>query len=141
ELQEAQNRIMVVRAEALAKRQEAMEKKGDRPNIFFYSDKGDNKQYKIKKTIKIKLPKSTKIKMDVRHGEVKLAENTTDMNANLSYATLVASTIDGDKTYIDASYSPVSVQKWNYGRLKADYSENVTIKEVGDLTVNSTFSD
>lgn len=141
ELQEAQNRIMVVRAEALAKRQEAMEKKGDRPNIFFYSDKGDNKQYKIKKTIKIKLPKSTKIKMDVRHGEVKLAENTTDMNATLSYATLLASTIDGDKTYINASYSPVSVQKWNYGRLKADYSENVTIKEVGDLTLNATFSD
>ena len=79
--------------------------------------------------------------MNVRHGEVKLAENTHNMNANLSYATLLATTIDGDKTYINASYSPVSVQKWNYGQLKTDYSDKVTINEVGNLTLSATSSD
>ena len=142
EVQEAQDHIMEVREEALAKRKEAIAgKREDRPNIFFYSDKGNNKNYKIKKTIKIKLPKSTKIKMNVRHGEVKLAENTHNMNATLSYATLLAATIDGDKTFINASYSPVSVQKWNYGRLRTDYSDKVNINEVGSLTLNATFSD
>ncbi|MEZ4970331.1 MAG: hypothetical protein R2814_11890 [Flavobacteriaceae bacterium] len=53
----------------------------------------------------------------------------------------MAETIDGDKTYIDASYSPVSVQKWNYGQLKADYSDKVDIGEVENLTLSATFSD
>ena len=79
--------------------------------------------------------------MNVRHGEVILAENTKNLSATLSYSSLLATTIDGDKTYIDASYSPVSVQKWNYGQLKADYSEKINIKEVENLTLNATFSD
>lgn len=111
------------------------------PNVFYSIKKGRDKNLKVKKTIKIKLPKSTKIKMNVRHGEVILAENTKNLSATLSYSSLLATTIDGDKTYIDASYSPVSVQKWNYGQLKADYSEKINIKEVENLTLNATFSD
>jgi len=111
------------------------------PNVFYSIKKGGDKNIKVKKTIKIKLPKSTKIKMNVRHGEVILAENTKNLSATLSYSSLLATTIDGDKTYIDASYSPVSVQKWNYGQLKADYSDKVNIKEVENLTLSATFSD
>lgn len=111
------------------------------PNVFYSIKKGGDKNLKVKKTIKIKLPKSTKIKMNVRHGEVILAENTKNLSATLSYSSLLAETIDGDKTYIDASYSPVSVQKWNYGQLKADYSDKVDIGEVENLTLSATFSD
>jgi hypothetical protein len=111
------------------------------PNVFYSIKKGRDKNLKVKKTIKVKLPKSTKIKMNVRHGEVILAETTKNLSATLSYSSLLATNIDGDKTYIDASYSPVSVQKWNYGQLKADYSEKVNIKEVENLTLNATFSD
>ncbi len=68
--------------------------------------------------------------MNVRHGEVKLAENTNNIDATLSHASLLAATIDGDKTMVMASYSPVSVEKWNYGQLHTDYSENVDLKEV-----------
>ncbi|MCK0147542.1 hypothetical protein MWU78_17945 [Arenibacter sp. F26102] len=111
------------------------------PNVFYSIKKGGDKNFKVKKTINIKLPKSTKIKMNVRHGEVILAESTKNLSAILSYSTLLASTIDGDKTNIDVSYSPVSVQKWNYGQLKADYSDKVNIKEVENLTLSATFSD
>jgi hypothetical protein len=111
------------------------------PNVFYSVKKGGDKNLKVKKTIKIKLPKSTKIKMNVRHGEVILAENTKNLSATLSYSTLLATIIDGEKTYIDASYSPVSVQKWNYGQLNADYSDRVNIKEVENLILNATFSD
>lgn len=117
------------------------EREHNAPHVFYSIKKGVEKNLKVKKTIKIKLPKSTKIKMNVRHGEVILAENTKDLNATLSYSSLLATTIDGDKTYIDASYSPVSVQKWNYGQLKADYSDKVNIREVENLTLNATFSD
>ena len=78
--------------------------------------------------------------MNVRHGEVKLAENTKNLRATLSHASLLAATIDGDKTTIKASYTPVSVQKWNYGQLQANYSELVNLKEVLNLRMNATSS-
>ena len=87
------------------------------------------------------MPKSVKIKMNVRHGEVKLAENAKNINAKLSYATLLASTIDGDATIISASYSPVSVQQWNYGQLQTSYSDRVDLKEVLNLRLSATSSD
>ena len=109
-------------------------------NTFYFSNNGASKNIKIKKTIKITLPKSIKIKMNVRHGEVKLAENTRNLKATLSHSNLFGDTIDGNETMITASYSPVSVQKWKYGNLKADYSEHVTIDEVLFLNLSSTFS-
>ncbi|WP_041632639.1 hypothetical protein [Maribacter sp. HTCC2170] len=156
---EAQERRMEEQAEAMEKRAEAMEKRAVEmekkreklfeerrnnetdSNIFYYSSEGENKKYEVKKTIKIKMPKGTKIKMNVRHGEVKLAGNTKNINARLSYSTLLAATIDGDETIIKTSYSPVSVQKWNYGLLQADYSENVDLNEVLNLRLSTTSSD
>lgn len=112
----------------------------NRPSIFYRSSSDGHKNYKVKKTLKIKMPKSMKIKMNVRHGEVKLAENTKNINATLSHANLFAATIDGDKTTIMASYTPVSVQQWNYGQLQANYSELVNLKEVQNLRMNATSS-
>lgn len=111
------------------------------PNIFYFNSNGREGNIKIKKTIKIKMPKSVKLKMNVRHGEVKLAENTKNLKATLSHARLLATNIDGDDTTILASYSPVSVQQWYYGQLQADYSENVDLKEVHNLILKSTSSD
>ncbi|WP_159076330.1 hypothetical protein [Flagellimonas amoyensis] len=110
------------------------------PNVFYFSSDGENKEYKVKKRIKIKMPKYLKLNMNVRHGEVKLAANTKNINASLSYASLHAPTIDGDRTYIRASYSPVVVQQWNYGKLKTDYSDKVNLKEVVELDLSSVSS-
>ncbi|WP_396635098.1 hypothetical protein [Maribacter sp. R86514] len=113
----------------------------DVPNIFYYANEGEQKNFKIKKTIKISLPKSTRIKMDVRHGEVKLAENTKNLNANLSHSSLWAVTIDGEETTVSAAYTPVSVQKWNYGQLSTSYSEEISLSEVVQLQLQATSSD
>ncbi|MBT8321675.1 MAG: hypothetical protein KJO90_08430, partial [Eudoraea sp.] len=113
---------------------------GDAPTIFYRSE-GKNKSFKVKKSIKIKMPKSTKLDMNVRHGEVKLAENTKNMQATLSYSRLLASTIDGDETNILASYSPVEVQRWNYGKLNTRFSEAVSLRDVQHLTLVATSSD
>ena len=156
---EVQEERIEARAEAMEKRAESMARRADEmaerrehlfeerehrenaPNIFYYSSDGENKKFKIKKTIKIKMPKGTKIKMNVRHGEVKLAGNTKNINARLTYSTLLAATIDGDETSITTSYSPVSVQKWNYGLLQADYSDHVDLNEVLNLRLSTTSSD
>ena len=111
-----------------------------RPGIFYLSTDGKNKNYKVKKKIKIKMPKSIRLQLNVRHGEVKLAEHTKNINATLSYSRLQAATIDGDKTTIVASYSPVSVQNWNYGQLRTDYSDGVWLREVKNLHLNANSS-
>ncbi|WP_281542748.1 hypothetical protein [Maribacter aestuarii] len=111
------------------------------PNIFYFSTDGESKNYKIKKMIKIKMPKSTRLKMNVRHGEVKLAENTRNLNATLSHSSLWATTIEGNQTNVSASYSPVKVQKWNYGQLQTKYSKDVSLAEVLDLQLRATSSD
>ena len=110
------------------------------PNVFYFSSDGKHKEYKVKKRIIIKMPKYIKVKMNVRHGEVKLAENAKNINASLSYASLLASTIDGANTDIRVSYSPVVVQNWNYGSLRTDYSDKVNLKEVKQLKLNSVSS-
>ena len=51
-------------------------------NIFFLSNGGKN--LKIKKTIKIKMPKKAKLKLNVRHGEVTLASTSENIHAKLS---------------------------------------------------------
>ena len=110
--------------------------------VFFYQarDGQGGKNLKIKKTIKIRMPKSVKLKMNVRHGEVKLAENTRDLRATLSYARLHAATIDGPGTKIIASYSPVTVTHWNLGSLRTDFSDNVALNEVKNLTLQANSS-
>lgn len=151
---EARAKIMEKRAEALEKRVDVRVNRNKNnsifittddddvePNIFYFSSDGENKNYKVKKTIKVKMPKGMKMKMNVRHGEVKLAENTKNLNAIISHSSLWAAIIDGDQTEIKASYSPVSVQKWNYGQLQVNYSEAVDLKEVGNLRLTSTSSD
>ena len=110
-------------------------------STFYFSTNGASKNFNVKKTIKITLPKSIKMKMNVRHGAVKLAETTRNLKATLSHSNLSGDTIDGRGTMITASYSPVRVQKWNYGNLNADYAEYVAIDEVLYLNLNSTSSD
>ncbi|MBR9853010.1 MAG: hypothetical protein GYB37_00300 [Algicola sp.] len=110
------------------------------PNVFYFSSEGKHKEYKVKKRIIIKMPKYIKLNMNVRHGEVKLAENAKNINASLSYASLLASTIDGANTDIRVSYSLVTVQNWNYGSLSTDYSERVNLKEVNELRLKSVSS-
>ncbi len=110
------------------------------PNVFYFSSDGKYKEYKVKKRIIIKMPKYIKLNLNVRHGEVKLAENTKNINASLSYASLLASTIDGANTDIRVSYSPIVVQNWNYGSLSTDYSDEVNLKEVKELKLNSVSS-
>ncbi|MBO0329323.1 hypothetical protein [[Muricauda] lutisoli] len=110
------------------------------PNVFYFSTDGKHKEYKVKKRIIIKMPKYIKVNMNVRHGEVKLAENAKNINASLSYASLLASTIEGTNTDIRVSYSPVVVQNWNYGSLSTHYSEKINLKEVKELKLNSISS-
>jgi hypothetical protein len=108
--------------------------------VFYMRGEGGNRNFTIKKTIKIKMPKGARLQLNVRHGEVKLADNALNTKATLSYARLLATNIDGENTNIQARYTPVAVKRWNGGRLQADYSEGVQLDEVVELSLDANSS-
>ncbi len=94
----------------------------------------------VSKTIKVNIPKGAKLRLNIRHGDLKLAENAKDVRASLSHTKLSANTIEGNNTYIKASYSPVSIRQWNSGRLVVNYVKNCRIQNAKNLLVNADSS-
>ncbi|WP_335966608.1 DNA-binding protein [Galbibacter sp. PAP.153] len=142
--EEAHKQAEKARKQVMKARQQAIEyRSGDAsgaPNVFFYrSDSGD-KNLKVKKTIKIKMPKGAKLKMNVRHGEVTLADNSSTINATLSYSRLHASNVIGKNSVIHASYSPILVDNWHQGELQVNYVESVSLKDVNSIKLTSKSS-
>lgn len=95
---------------------------------------------KVKKTIKIKMPKGAKLKVNVRHGEIEFAANINNLKADLSHTKFTAHSINGSSTSINASYSPIYVTHWNLGELNIKYVENVDLVNVKQLVLNSNSS-
>ncbi len=95
---------------------------------------------KVKKTIKIKMPKDAKLKVNVRYGELKFASNIDNLKATLSHTKLMANSINGSKTSINASYSPIFVNSWNLGTLNLNYVKNAEIDNVKRLMLTSNSS-
>ncbi len=96
---------------------------------------------KIKKTIKIKMPKKAKLKLNVKHGELKMVSIISNSKGNVDYGTLLAKNIDGSDTSINVSYSNVSIDEWKEGELKLNYVEKAVLKNVNELVLNSVSSD
>ena len=113
-----------IKAEEMEKQLESMERKNS----------------KVRKTIKIKMPKDTKMKVNVRHGDLKFAAVINNLKADLSHSSLLAERIDGSETSINASYSPVLVSNWDAGELKIKYIEDVLLKKVKTLVLYSNSS-
>ncbi len=95
----------------------------------------------IKRTIIIKMPKDAKLELNVRHGELKLAENVQNLKANLNYTKLTANSIDGAKTSIIAAYAPVSIANWVQGDLQLKFVDRCAIETIGSIHLNSNSSD
>lgn len=95
---------------------------------------------KVKKTIKIRMPKDTKVKVNVKYGELKFASNIDNLKADLSHTKFIATSINGSNTSINASYSPVLVTNWNLGSLNLNYVKDAEIDNVKRLMLTSNSS-
>ena len=95
---------------------------------------------KTKKVIKIKMPKKAKLKMNVRHGELKFSSLIENLKADLEHTSLVANHIDGSSTSINVAYSPVEVSLWSQGELNLKYVEDAHILNAKRLMLNSNSS-
>jgi len=131
--------------EALGKRiEESIERsfgedsKHDTDEDLFSNSKKSN--LKVKKTIKIKMPKKAKLKMNVRHGELILASVMHNVKADISHSNLTANTIDGSQTSINVSYSPVQITNWNAGELKLNYVDQARVTSATSLVLSANSS-
>lgn len=136
---EARAKAMEERGEAMIVRGKAMEEKAKREDHLAKSLESKINT-KVKKTIKIKMPKKAKLQMNVRHGELKFASVITNMKGAISHGTLTANDIDGSQTSINVSYSPVLIANWNSGELKLNYVENAMIHKVNRMVLGATSS-
>lgn len=137
-------------AERLAKREEERAKRHEemaerlqdrnKQSAYGYRGRGNSDNSKVKRTILIKKPKDAKLKVDIRHGELKLSSTIENLEAKLKYAKLYAERIDGSDTSINASYSPVYVDEWVDGNLDLSYTENTSLKKVNFLTLTANSS-
>jgi len=112
---------------------------GSNVMVYRYSSRMNNSGT-IDRIVKIKMPKEALLKLNIRHGNVQLAEKTTNMIASLSHTSLQANVIDGDRTFIRTSYSPVVIKQWNNGRLAVNYVKNCRIQKAKNLRVNADSS-
>jgi hypothetical protein len=120
------------RAEAMEKREKAMKERK--------MDVAPRSESKVKKVIKIKIPKKAKLKVNVRHGELSFASVIHDLDANVAYAPFKAMEIDGGLTSINVSYAPVQVQNWKIGELNLNYVEDAVVETAERIVLSSNSS-
>ena len=95
---------------------------------------------KANKTIIIRMPKNSKTEINVRHGEIKMAD-VSNVKATLNYSPFTAKSIDGGETLINASYAPVIVEDWKYGTLYLKFVENCNVGNVERINLRANTSD
>ncbi|GGG53398.1 hypothetical protein [Bizionia arctica] len=131
------------RGQALEAREAALQNRNQAYEIRKQSlqeSSSNMKHQKVKKIIKIKMPKGAKLKVNVRYGELIMASAIHNLKADLSHTSLLANSIDGSQTSINASYSPVKISNWIMGELKLNYVENANINTVNRLVLSANSS-
>lgn len=99
----------------------------------------DGKSSKAKKTIIIRMPKGSRTDINVRHGEVKMAD-AYNIKATLNYCSLTANSIDGGDTLINASYAPVYVNEWINGGLDLKFVDDCKLNKVESVNLQANSS-
>lgn len=100
-----------------------------------------NGKNSAQKMLKIKMPKSGQLKLNVRHGDVNLAGVTRDLQGDLSHSKFTANKITGNNTNLRVAYTPVKVKNWHYGILNASYVRDLQIDQAQSIKLTSNSSD
>ena len=91
-------------------------------NVYFNYKATSNSKVKIKKYLKIKVPKRATFDLNVRHGKVTIPESNKKMSAHMSYSNFIGGVITGETNNLTFSNSPVSIVALN--------SSTITLKNV-----------
>ena len=142
-MHEQKKRMVIVREKQAVERQkhaEKREKLSSERKVLIERLVNKESNSKVKKTIKIKMPKGAKLKVNVRHGEIEFAANIENLKADLSHSKFTAYSVNGSSTSINASYSPVTVMHWNLGELNLNYVKKAELGNVKQMVLTSNSS-
>lgn len=112
---------------------------GAKTIIYKSEQRSELKEKKAKRTLIIRMPKNAKTEINVRHGEIKMAD-AINVKANLNYSPFTANSIDGGETLINAAYAPVSVNNWKYGTLYVKFVEDCAITNAESINLKANSS-
>jgi len=101
----------------------------------------DDVNYNTTKTIIIKMPKKAKLKLNVKHGELKMANVLDNAKGSISHGSLIAKHISGGNTSINVSYAKVAIKDWTSGQLQLNYVDDAIIANANNLILNAVSSD
>jgi hypothetical protein len=94
----------------------------------------------VKRLIEIKVPKSAKFEMNLRHSTMEVS-SLHNVDANLNYSGLQLDTATGQNSKIVMSYSTLSINSAESLNLDINYSRKVDLKKVDQLNVTSKMSE
>jgi hypothetical protein len=94
----------------------------------------------VKRVIEIKVPKSAKFEMNLRHSKMEVS-SLHNVDANLIYSGLQLDTATGQNSKIVMSYSTLSISSAESLNLDINYSKKVDLKKVDQLNVTSKMSE
>ncbi len=95
-------------------------------NVYFLHKDSENSKIKIKKHLKIKVPKNATFDLNVRHGKLNVPKSNKKMTANISYGNFIGGIISGEKNELEISNSPVDIQSVNSGNITLNNVPNAT---------------
>ncbi len=110
-------------------------------NVYFNFSNDKNSKIKIKKHIKIKVPKNATFDLNVRHGKINVPNSNTKMSANISYGNFIGGIIEGAKNELKFSNSPVVIQTINSGNISLKNVPNATFGIFSNANLFANSSD
>ena len=106
-------------------------------NVYYINSDKESLKLKIKKFIKIKVPKDAIFDLNVRHGKLNIPSSTKKMSVILSYGNFIAGNIDGEDNNLKLSNSSVVIDKLQAGIITL---KNVPKALLGSITSSKLFA-
>ncbi|MFN2261723.1 MAG: hypothetical protein ABR595_06630 [Psychroflexus sp.] len=94
----------------------------------------------VERVIEIKMPKSAKLEVNLKHSELDIT-SVEHIDANLNYSGLQIDDISGEFSKIYLRYSNMNLNTANQLDLKMDYAKDVKLTSVKQLDVDSKMSE
>lgn len=108
---------------------------------YFNLNKAHNSKVKIKKLLKIKVPKNAILNLNVRHGKVTIPEFNNKMSVNMEYGNFLGGTITGAENNLTFKNTSVAISTLNASTISLKNVKNVALGNVENVYFLSNLSD
>lgn len=98
------------------------------------------KRAEILKTLKISIPKKSRLSINARYGRMIFHDEIVNLTADLHHTLLKANKVLGKSTSIKGKYANFEIDNWQEGSLDISFSNYALIKQVNSIYLTSNTS-